>query len=168
MVSILDILRRLIDHDVEFVLIGGMAAVAFGSSLTTEDLDVAAPLTEQNAARLLAALKDINPRHRMNPMLTALTETPASLSKFENLYLVTDLGQLDVLARIAGIGPYPDVRRASVEIDFHGRKVHILGLEALIRSKEALNRQKDLPAIVHLKAILERTRGGKAKNRKKI
>jgi predicted nucleotidyltransferase len=161
LVSILDILRRLIDHDVEFVLVGGMAAIAFGSSLTTEDLDVAAPLTEQNAARLLAALADIHPRHRMNPMLKALTETPASLAKFENLYLVTDLGQLDVLVRIAGIGAYPDVLRSAVEVDFRGRTIRILNIEALIRSKEALDRPKDRPTIVHLKAILERTRRGK-------
>ena len=80
------------------------------------------------------------------------------MSRFENLCLLTDLGQLDVLGQIAGIGAYPAVVDASVQIDFRGHKVRALSLEALIRSKETLNREKDRPAIVHLKAILERTR----------
>ena len=51
------LLKRLTDNQVEYVLIGGYAAIAHGSSLVTKDVDVCAPLTEPNISRIL------DPRH---------------------------------------------------------------------------------------------------------
>lgn len=156
MASILDLIKRLSDHDVQFVLVGGLAAVAFGSPLVTEDVDVAAPLSEENARRLLDALEDLTPRHRQTPGRKPLDESPQQLAGFENLYLLTDLGQLDVLGRITGIGSFEDVLAESVEIDLADRSVRALRPAALLRAKEALGREKDRPAILHLKVILQR------------
>lgn len=161
LVSILEILNRLIEHDVEFVLIGGLAGALFGSSIVTQDVDIAAPLTEQNVVKILAAVADVHPAHRMTAPTKALTETPAELARFKNLYLITDLGQLDIIGEVAGVGAYPDARRESVEISLHGRAIRTLSLAALIRSKLALNREKDRVAVVELKALLERLGGSR-------
>lgn len=154
--SILDLIKRLSDHDVQFVLVGGLAAVAFGSPLVTQDVDVAAPLDEDNARRILEAIADLSPQHRLTPGRKPLTETPAELAGFENLYLLTSLGQLDILGHITGIGSFEKVLAESVEIDLGERTVRALSPAGLIRSKQALGREKDKAVIVHLKAILER------------
>ncbi|MDD4891144.1 MAG: nucleotidyltransferase [Phycisphaerae bacterium] len=156
--SILQILRRLRENNVEFVVIGGIAAVLHGSSLVTEDLDVACPLSEANAQRLHTALDDLHPVHRMTPTGKPLTESPAELAKFQNLYLRTDLGQVDFLGEVAGIGGYEEVRENAIVVDIAGVSCRVLSLPALIRAKEAMGRERDWRAVVQLQAILDRVR----------
>ncbi|MEN9798123.1 MAG: hypothetical protein RL653_1819 [Pseudomonadota bacterium] len=52
-----ELLAVLLRGEVEFVVVGGVAAVAHGSSTMTKDIDVVAPLTAENCARILAALR---------------------------------------------------------------------------------------------------------------
>ncbi|MCG3180413.1 MAG: hypothetical protein BIFFINMI_02773 [Phycisphaerae bacterium] len=150
----LDLLDRLHDQGVEFVIVGGTAAILHGSSLYTEDVDVAAPFTPENMRKLLAALGDVNPVHRMTPQRKSLDESAQSLSGFRNLYLGTDLGELDVLGDIAGLGSFEEVRRNSVAMELDGRAFRVISLEALIKSKSALGRPKDRQAVIQLEAIL--------------
>ncbi len=102
MASTLDILKRLRNHGVEFVVVGGMAGVLHGSSMVTEDVDVCAPLDRQNMVKILAALAGLNPRFRMNPQRPPLPDNPDRLAGFKNLYLVTDFGQIDFLSEKTG------------------------------------------------------------------
>ena len=67
--NLLLLLKRLSDCGVNFTLIGGMAAIAHGSSMVTKDVDVCSPMIEANLARILSALRDLHPRHRMRPDL---------------------------------------------------------------------------------------------------
>lgn len=67
MEPLLQILQRLNDRGVDYVLVGGMAAVALGSPVMTRDVDVCAPLDEPNLTKIVAALSDIHPRLRMRP-----------------------------------------------------------------------------------------------------
>jgi predicted nucleotidyltransferase len=159
MASTLDLLKRLSDHGVEYVVVGGMAGVLHGSGMVTEDVDVCAPLMPDNLARLLAAIKDLNPRHRMSPQLPPLTEDAGALAGFKNLYLATNWGQLDILGEITGVGAYPEVRRHAVEVTLAGASYRVLELDALIKSKRALGRPRDLQAARELEAIRERIRG---------
>ncbi len=65
----LELLRRLTGARVEFVVIGGCAAIAHGSAVTTEDLDVCTSISDDNAVRIVAALQDLRPLFRMRPDL---------------------------------------------------------------------------------------------------
>ncbi len=94
-----ELINRLLSSGVEFVLVGGMAGIVHGSSVVTEDLDICAPLSEENLKKLLTALSSLHPRWRMRPNLPPLTNDPIELTGFKNLYLLTDAGQLDVLRR---------------------------------------------------------------------
>lgn len=158
MASTLDILRRLGEHQVEFVIIGGLAGVAHGSSLVTEDLDVCAPLTCDNIPRILAAIADLNPRWRMDPKHPPLPADPSRLHGFKNLYILCDWGQFDILSEIAGIGGYEEVLRRCVALDIAGHSCRVLSLDALIEAKRALGRPKDIQAALELEAIRDRTR----------
>jgi hypothetical protein len=154
--STLDLLIRLIRVEVEFVVVGGVAGVLHGSSLVTQDIDVCAPLTRENLARILSALRDLSPRFRMTPEKRALPEDVATLVGYRNLYLITDWGQIDILSEITGIGDYPEVARHAIHVSIGGADCRVLALDTLIQAKKALNLPKDRQAILELEAIRER------------
>jgi hypothetical protein len=120
--------------------------------------DICAPLTPENLAGLYAALADIHPRFRMSNDLQPLPETFEEPKDFKNIYLLTDLGQLDVLSEIAGIGKYPEVRQRAIEMDLAGTPVWVLDLDTLILAKKAMNTPKDRQVAIELSAIRERLR----------
>ena len=154
--SIRQILARLNEHEVEFVVIGGVAAILHGSARATLDVDICAPLVEPNLSRIIAALKGSNPRWRMRPDRPPLSEDPEKLRGFQNLYLETDMGILDILNEVTGIGPYDQVLPNSTEIDLGEMKLRVLTLEALIRAKHAAARRKDIDAVKELEVIHEK------------
>jgi hypothetical protein len=87
---------------------------------------------------------------------------PESLAGFRNLYLITDLGQLDVLSEIAGIGEYSTVERHTIQVDLEGTPCRVLDLDTLIAAKKAMNSPKDRLMAKELEAIRERLgRSGK-------
>lgn len=159
MASTLDLLKRLADHGVECVLVGGMAGVVHGCGLITEDIDVCAPMSPENLTRLLTALKGLHPRHRMRPDRLPLPEDPARLHGFKNLYIETDLGQIDVLGEIAGLGAYDEVAGHAVTVDLDGRSCRVLSIDSLIQAKRAMGRPQDLRAVQLLEAVRDRLRG---------
>lgn len=146
------LIQRLTDAGVEFVVVGGVAAVAHGATRLTVDIDVCAPFTDANLARLLNALRDLHARIRSHPP-KPLPARAEDLAGFKNLYLETDYGELDVLGEIAGIGAYESVRPRSVELPFLGRTVRVLSLDALIEGKRALGREKDRHVLRELELI---------------
>lgn len=158
MASTLDILRRLQQANVEFVLVGGMAGVLHGASLVTEDLDVCAPFTSENLGRLIASLDGLRPMLRMQARPIPLSRDPAILTTYRNLYLSTDLGQLDVLSDITGIGAFAEVTRRSTSMTVQGLVCRVIDLAALIDAKRALGRAKDLQVALELEAILKNIR----------
>lgn len=160
MAAILEILARLAEQEVEFVLVGGMAGVVHGSAVVTEDVDVCAPLDDSNLTRICAALGGLNPRWRMSPGKPAAPATAEALRGFKNIYWITDAGQIDILSDVSGIGDYTEVARHSVTIDLGGVRCRVLDLDTLIAAKRAMGRPKDLHAATELEAIRERLREG--------
>lgn len=154
-----NLLQRLSDAGIEFVVVGGVAAVLHGSSMVTRDLDVCAELTSQNLEKLRDAFRDFHPVHRISSPRLSFLEVPEPGASLLNLYLQTDLGALDVLGSITGVGDFEQVRASAIEVELFGRKVKVIALEKLIRAKEAVGRPKDLMAVTELRAIAQRTSG---------
>ncbi len=80
MVILSQLLQRLCDADIDFVVVGGFAALLHGSTQVTRDLDVCAVLSSEDVAKLRAALQDLKPTHRLTPltMRTAAADTGAA------------------------------------------------------------------------------------------
>jgi predicted nucleotidyltransferase len=150
------LLQRLCDADIDFVIVGGFAAVLHGSTMVTRDLDVCAPLTVENLARLRAAFRDIHPTHRESQRLSFL-ENPAPDVPLRNLYLQTDLGELDLLGSITGVGSFERVLDSAVVVELFGRPVRVISVQDLIQAKEALGREKDRLVVRELRAIQAKT-----------
>lgn len=153
------LLFRLDDSGVAFVLVGGYAAMLHGSSLLTRDIDVCAELSPQAIGKLRGAFRDVHPVHRLASPPRSFLDLPEAGVAVNNLHLGTDLGVLDLLGHITGVGDYARVARDAVEIELFGRRVRAIGLDDLIAAKEALGRDKDLIAAKELRAVREKLRG---------
>ncbi|MCP3137008.1 nucleotidyltransferase [Pyxidicoccus xibeiensis] len=138
-----ELLRLLLDAGVEFVLIGGVAAIAHGSATFTQDCDIAAPFTEANFSRLLEALAPYHPRYALAGPKRPVTESAGELATYRNLYLLTDLGRLDILSEVQALGPYKDWADRAISLELYGRQCRIISLDDLITVKRHLGRDKD-------------------------
>jgi hypothetical protein len=145
-------MRRLISSQVEFVLVGGFAAVAHGVTLVTRDVDICCRFSESNLTRIQKAFEGLNPVHRSRPDLE-LALTPEQCASLKNLYLKTDLGAVDCLGEVLGVGNFDEVRNHSIEIDLPFGKCRIMDIDSLIRAKEAMNRDHDRITVRHLQEI---------------
>ena len=147
------LLTALCEAEVAFVVVGGMAAVAQGSSIPTVDLDLCYQRNATNYERLSSALKPLNVRLRGAPAGLPFVPDPPTLKAGLNFTLMTDGGDLDLLGEVTGLGNYEAVMACAEEVELYGHRVWILSLEGLIRAKLAAGRPKDLRALPELKAL---------------
>jgi predicted nucleotidyltransferase len=150
------LLQRLCDAEIDFVIVGGFAAMLHGSSLLTRDLDVCAVLTRENVAKLREILGDLHPEHRLTSQKLSFLDNPDPDVNVLNLYLRTDFGPVDFLSSITGVGDFANVRANAIEVELFGRRCHVMSLDDLIRAKEAIGRDKDVQAVIQLRAIREK------------
>jgi len=149
----LTLLQHLANAGVDFVIVGGYAGVVHGCSYVTQDIDICCLFAPANLLALQHVLADLHPVHRMTPSRKPLNLTAENAAQFANLYLDTDLGRLDCLSEIAGLGDYTRVKQASETIEVGGTPLRILSIDALILAKKAMNRPRDHEAIRQLEAI---------------
>lgn len=110
------LINKLSESGVDFILIGGLAASAYGSTYVTHDLDVCAVLTPQNIEKLRSILEELHPQHRMMIPKKSFLEIPENLEGINNLYLSTDAGVLDLISNVVGVGDFSEVSKSAIEI----------------------------------------------------
>jgi hypothetical protein len=155
------LLLRLQKSGLEFVVIGGVCAVYHGVPIATFDLEICCPFGVENISKLEAAISDLHPCHRLTPNKLPLELSRVAFPDLKNLCLQTDLGKLDCLSEVAGIGDFNAVRSRSVLAGLSYGKFRFLDMDALITAKEAVGRERDLVAVRSLLAIRERKAGRK-------
>ena len=155
MIKLKETLLLLARSEVDFVIVGGVAATLHGSAFQTFDLDICYSRDQPNLERLAAALAPYHPGLRGAPPGLPFAWDPRTLRSGLNFTLATDLGDLDLLGEIAGIGAYPEVRTKSRALEMYGLNLSILSLSGLIAAKRAAGREKDLLALPELEALLE-------------
>ena len=140
---------------VEFVVIGGAAAVAHGSARLTQDLDLVYRRTPENVTRLVRALSPFKPYLRDAPPGLPFVWDEKTLERGLNFTLTTHLGDIDLFGEIAGGGGYDELAADAVRIEVFGMSCLCLSLPQLIRVKRAAGRPRDLEALAELEAIQE-------------
>ena len=151
----LAMLRVLTEHDVRFIVVGGVAAALQGVPLVTLDLDIVHERSAGNVGRLLEALAELGARSRLHAH-AVVTPDASHLGGPGHVLLVTRSGALDVLGAIgAGLGHDQLVTRSSPVDAGEGIIVQVLDLAALIEMKQHAGRPKDLAALPTLRATLE-------------
>lgn len=148
-------LQTLAKHGVEFVLVGGAAVVAHGSTLMTQDLDILYHVEPENVRRLLSAFEELDayvyadPRRlrfgfdHLNNRGHHLTETRA--------------GRIDALGSIGKNSDiyYEHLLDDALDIDVFGVRIKCISLARLIEVKKELDRPRDRVAVLELEALLE-------------
>lgn len=147
------LLAKLVDSGFEFVIVGGYAAVAHGSARTTRDIDICAVLTAENVETLRKALVGWNPRHRMTPQKLSFLTVPPPGTPLKNLYLETDVGFIDVLTSVIGVGDFARLKSRAEKLEIDGRTHWLISLGDLITAKEAMGRDHDLLTAKDLRVI---------------
>ncbi len=153
-----EILRGLAEADVACVVVGGLAATVHGSARITADVDLCYDPSPENRERLARLLAGWHAYLRGVEAGLPFTMDARMLRDCPVMTLVTDLGDLDVMDRIAGVGEYPAVRADSVEAELSGVRARFLALDALIAAKRATGRRKDQEALLELEALREERR----------
>ena len=155
-----EIIKALVRAKVRFVVIGGVAATIQGSARFTNDIDICYDTDPQNIARLVrlllkwkAYLRGVDPglpfilderQFRITPVMT----------------LITDKGAIDVLDTVPGVGDYGAAMEVSEPVKIGSIEFRSLTLDALIASKRAVRRPKDVEQLIELEALRELRRSG--------
>ena len=115
MVNLHKILERLTTREVEFVLVGGLAAIMYGCSVITKDVDVCVHFSLENLRKLHGAIADLHPYHRFTPQEQPFVLKVGLEGGLKNLYIKTDWGIVDFLGEIIGVGSYEEVRAHNIQ-----------------------------------------------------
>jgi hypothetical protein len=153
--NFLTALRMLDEAGVEFVVVGGLAAVLNGAPVNTFDLDIVPARDEPNVAKLLGVIHTLDGFYRMQPE-RRLKPDASHLSSPGHHNLITTCGPLDVLGTIGrGLG-YQDLLPHTIEMEIgEGVRVRVLNLATIITLKEELGGEKDLAVLPILRRTLE-------------
>jgi hypothetical protein len=144
-----------LDAGVDFVVIGGWSALLHGSSFLTADLDICFSRAPDNLKKLAKALRPYHPRLRDLPPDLPFIWDETTLHNGTIFTLSTDLGVIDLLAEVSGMGDFDAVRAGSEQVPALDRTVWTLTLPSLIKAKRAAGREKDLLILPELEALLE-------------
>jgi predicted nucleotidyltransferase len=154
----LELLRVLVEHEVDFILIGGLAATIHGSPFATVDVDIVPRRERSNLQHLSDALRSVGARVYVSAKETLRFEHDgASISDAAVWNLATTFGGLDITYVPAGTSGYADLAERAQKTDIGGIIVRVAALEDVIRSKEAANREKDRVVLPALRRLLERS-----------
>lgn len=148
------ILELLEAHGVEYIVVGGVAAVLRGAPVTTFDIDALVRIDRANAERLLTALQALDARYRGQP--GELKPSIEDILAGGHMLLMTDSGPLDVLGHIMDGKRYEDMKDSASTLSVGELSVPVLGLKALLEEKRALGRPKDRAVAEVLAELLER------------
>jgi hypothetical protein len=147
------LLERLVGGNVDFVVIGGLAAVVHGSVTITRDLDIVYASDQENLDQLGAVLVTLGARLRGVTDDVPFVPDGRTLRRTRVLTLDTPDGMLDLRASPDGAPPYDLLRERAVRVDLDGIEVRVASLDDLIAMKKAAGRPKDLVAVEELEAI---------------
>lgn len=155
--------RALREEEIEFVLVGGMAAILHGDVGVTVDVDIVPERTPENLDRLADALCLLGARIRTESEPGGLAFDCSgnflrNLGPDSMLNLTTRAGDLDLTFRPSGTEGFADLLRDAIEIEAaRGVRILVASLADVIRSKEAAGREKDRLALPRLRRLLDRS-----------
>ena len=156
-----EILAALVARNIRFVLVGGVAATVHGSARFTIDLDICYDTSPDNVARLVTLLSEWKAYLRgVEPGLPFILDA-RTFRTTPLLTLTSSMGAIDLLVHVPGVGDYRAASAKSEPVQIGAVEFRVLTLEALIASKQAVRRKKDVEHLIELEAILALRREGR-------
>jgi predicted nucleotidyltransferase len=151
-----ELFRALADHGVDYLVIGGVAAQVHGRRRTTKDLDVMPAPDSKNFEGLAAALVALD-AYPVELGASAPTPTAEQLHVASIVPpLATRHGELHILKDVPGAVEYARMRTRALSVDLKGIAVHVVGMDDLIRMKQATGRPSDIEDVEALTTVARR------------
>ena len=157
-----DLIPALSAGGVEFILVGGLAAIAHSASRATYDVDIVYRRSPGNIAKLCRTLAPHAPMLRGAPPGLPFILDEKTVAFGLNFTLTTALGDLDLFGEIPGGGTYEELLGGTEEREIFGHICRVVTLDTLLRLKRFTGRAKDLEATAELEEIRKRQQSGKA------
>ncbi len=157
------ILRKLLEHKVDFVLIGGLAGMAHGSSYPSYDVDIVYARAEENLERLASSLRELQVTLRGAPPDVPSQLDARTLKSGAHFTFDTQFGSLDILTDPDGAPSYDKLKvAAGAPVEFEGELILVASLDHLIAMKEAAGRTKDKLMATEYRVLSDELRAPKA------
>jgi hypothetical protein len=147
------LLECLTARGVDFVIVGGIAAVLLGSARVTRDLDICYASDDVNLESLGEVLLALHARLRGVDEAVPFVPDGRTLRRVELLTLTTDAGPLDLIGRPPGAPRYEALRRNAERLDVGGFAVLVASIDDMLAMKRTAGRPQDLADIEELEAI---------------
>jgi predicted nucleotidyltransferase len=149
----LALLRTLVEHGVDFIIVGGVSAVLHGAPVTTFDLDLVHSRTPHNIDHLLSALRELDACYRGQGD-RRITPDSSHLATSGHQLLMTRFGPLDLLGTIGANHGYEELLEHCEEMQVSGMRLRVLNLRTLIQVKEETGHEKDKAVLPILRCTL--------------
>lgn len=160
-VRLRELLARLIEAEVQFVLVGGLAVNAWGYLRATRDVDFVPDPDPENLARLDSLLRDLGGRVDVDGKLLAGSAISTFLRTGDRTLVATELGQVDVLQGLPQVPSFSALEEQAKDVDLDGLVVRVCSLEHLIEMKRSSERPRDREDLAALEAVQEEDQEGK-------
>ena len=150
-----ELLARLIEAEVRFVLVGGLAVNAWGYLRGTRDVDVVPDPSAENLEKLNALLRDLGGKVDVGGKLLDADAISTFLRTGDRTLVLTDLGQVDVLQGLPQVPRFETLDEEATEVDLDGLDVRVCSLNHLLEMKRASDRPRDRDDLEALEAAQE-------------
>jgi len=147
------LLQALYAADVEFVIIGGVAAAVLGLARNTYDLDIVYKRSAENYQALARALELFRPFLRDLPPDLPFKFDAETIQRGTNFTLSSDAGDIDIFAEVPGMESYEQLVENSTEVTVFGTEIKCLDLDLLITLKRAAGRPRDIEMVAQLESL---------------
>ncbi len=147
------VLRLVTKAEIEFIVIGGVAAITHGLGRTTYDVDLVYARTPENMRKIVKTLAPLRPYLRGAPPGLPFTFDERTIRGGLNFTLLTPIGGIDLLGEVLGGGTYDDLLPFTQRVSGFGVEFLTVKLEKLIELKRAAGRSKDNEVIAELEAL---------------
>ncbi len=155
MINLFEIARRLSEAGVDFVIVGGVAIRSHGGNYVTDDIDICYLRSNENLKKIADVLAPLKPWARGLDRNLPFVFDWTTLQHGTNFTFATEMGDVDFLGEVKGVGDYTQVMKVADTVDLDGFPTKVLSVSALITAKEAANREKDKPGLMVLYALQE-------------
>jgi predicted nucleotidyltransferase len=147
-----ELLERLVEAEVRFVLVGGLAVNAWGYLRATRDVDVVPDPDPENVAKLGSLLHRLGGRVDVGGRLLDADAISTFLRTGDRTLVLTELGQIDVLQGLPQVPRYDELEEQAKNVDMDGLLVRVCSLGHLLEMKRASDRPRDRDDLAALEA----------------
>ena len=147
-----ELLERLVEAEIDFVLVGGLAVNAWGYLRATRDVDIVPDPDPGNLARLAALLESLDGRVETRDGTLAASAIPLFLKAGDRALVSTEIGEVDVLRGHPQVPSFAALAEDAQEVEIEGLRVRVCSLEALLEMKRASERPRDRDDVAALEA----------------